>query len=144
MLLDLPAEMTKGKEDIYVGWWFKNKVYRPGAVPPEDVAAYVRAYAREGRMDAAFDYCRNIVEDMEFNKRRFKQKLPIPLLAVGGEHSIPNMGDALRPYFRSVTSAVIPESGHFVPEEQPEALSKALTAFLSSSQDGVMRRPGLT
>jgi pimeloyl-ACP methyl ester carboxylesterase len=26
MLPDLPAELTKGKEDIYVGWWFKNKV----------------------------------------------------------------------------------------------------------------------
>jgi pimeloyl-ACP methyl ester carboxylesterase len=130
MLPDLPAELTKGKEDEYVGWWFKNKVYRPGAIPKEDVDAYARAYAREGRMDAAFDYCRKIVEDMEFNKKRFKTKLPIRLLAVGGEHSIPNMGDSLRAYFEQVKSVVIPDSGHFVPEEQPEALAKALLAFL--------------
>jgi pimeloyl-ACP methyl ester carboxylesterase len=130
MLPDLPAELTKGKEAAYVGWWFKNKVYKPGAIPPEDVAAYVQAYAREGRMDAAFDYCRRIVEDMDFNKRHFKSKLPMRLLAIGGEHSIPNMGDALRPYFENVTSAVIAESGHFVPEEQPEALAKALKSFL--------------
>jgi len=130
MLPDLPAEIIKGKEDIYVGWWFKNKVYKPGAIPPEDVSAYVRAYAREGRMDAAFDYCRNILEDMEFNKQQFKRKLPIRLLAVGGDHAIPNMGDALQPYFESVTSAVIANSGHFVPEEQPEALARALVAFL--------------
>lgn len=50
--------------------------------------------------------------------------------AIGGEHSIPNMADALRPYFENVTSAVIAESGHFVPEEQPEALAKALRDFL--------------
>jgi hypothetical protein len=62
---------------------FKNKVYKPGAIPQEDVDAYVRAYAGEGRMDAAFDYCRKIVEDMEFNKKQFKSKLPIRLLAVG-------------------------------------------------------------
>jgi pimeloyl-ACP methyl ester carboxylesterase len=130
MLPDLPAELTKGKEDIYVGWWFKNKVYKPGVIPPRDVAAYVRAYARKGRMDAAFDYCRKIVEDMEFNKSQFKSKLRVRLLAVGGEHSIPNMGDSLRPYFENVTSVVIPDSGHFVPEEQPEALAKALHAFL--------------
>jgi pimeloyl-ACP methyl ester carboxylesterase len=130
MLPDLPAELTKGKEDIYVGWWFKNKVYKPGAIPAEDVAAYVQAYAREGRMDAAFDYCRQIIEDMEFNKSRFKSKLPIRLLAVGGQHSIPNMGEALKPYFSSLTPVVIPDSGHFVPEEQPEALAKALLAFL--------------
>jgi pimeloyl-ACP methyl ester carboxylesterase len=130
MLPDLPAELTKGKEGAYVGWWFKNKVYKPGAVPPQDVAAYVQAYAREGRMDAAFDYCRKIVEDMDFNKTHFKGTLSIRLLAVGGQHSIPNMGEALRPYFNDVTSVVIRDSGHFVPEEQPEALAKALKGFL--------------
>lgn len=133
MLADLPAGLTKGKEDIYVGWWFKNKVYRPEAVSPRDVAAYVAAYAREGRMDAAFDYCRNIVDDMEFNKKQFIGKLPIRLLAVGGQYSIPTMGEALRPYFESVTSVVIPEAGHFVPEEQPEALVKALVPFLGAT-----------
>jgi pimeloyl-ACP methyl ester carboxylesterase len=130
MLPDLPAELTKGKENEYVGWWFKNKVYKPGVIPPRDVASYVQAYAREGRMDAAFDYCRRIVEDMHFNRQHFKSKLPIRLLAVGGEHSIPNMGDALRPYFENVTPVVISDSGHFVPEEQPNALAKALMAFL--------------
>jgi pimeloyl-ACP methyl ester carboxylesterase len=130
MVPDLPAALTKGKEDVYVGWWYKNKVYKPGVIPPSDVAAYVQAYAREGRMDAAFDYCRNIVVDMDFNKKQFAGKLPVRLLAVGGQYSIPTMGEALQPYFQSVRSVVIPDSGHFVPEEQPEALAKALLAFL--------------
>jgi pimeloyl-ACP methyl ester carboxylesterase len=130
MLPDLPAELTKGKEDIYVGWWYKNKVHKPGAVPPDAVAAYVKAYARDGRMDAAFDYCRRILDDMDFNRKHFKNKLPIRLLAVGGQYSIPNMGELLRPYFQDVKPVVIADSGHFVPEEQPEALAKALLAFL--------------
>jgi pimeloyl-ACP methyl ester carboxylesterase len=130
MLPGLPAELTRGKEDVYVGWWFQNKVFKPGAITPADVAAYVQAYAREGRMDAAFDYCRNIVEDMRFNASHFTDKLPIRLLAVGGDHSIPTMGESLRPYFQDVTSLVVADSGHFVPEEQPEALAKALLAFL--------------
>jgi pimeloyl-ACP methyl ester carboxylesterase len=130
MVPDLPAQLTKGKEDIYVGWWYKNKVHTPGAVPPSDVAKYVAAYARDGRMDAAFDYCRQIVADMKFNKNQFKSKLPIRLLAVGGQYSIPNMGEALMPYFQDVKPIVIPDSGHFVPEEQPEALAKALLTFL--------------
>ena len=101
-----------------------------GRDPPDAVAAYVRAYAREGRMDAAFDYCRRIVDDMEFNKKQFTGKLPIRLLAVGGQYSIPNMGELLRPYFQEVKSEVVSDSGHFVPEEQPETLAKALLAFL--------------
>ena len=51
MVPDLPAELTKDKEDVYVGWWYKNKVFKPGAVPPSDVAAYVAAkYARWGEI----------------------------------------------------------------------------------------------
>jgi pimeloyl-ACP methyl ester carboxylesterase len=130
MLPDLPAALTKGKEDIYVGWWFANKVYQAGAITAEDAAAYAQAYARAGRMDAAMDYCRQILADMDFNKRHFKGKLPIRLLAVGGEHSIPNMGEALKPCFETVTSLVVRQSGHFVPEEQPVVLAEALRSFL--------------
>jgi pimeloyl-ACP methyl ester carboxylesterase len=131
MLPDLPPALTAGKEELYVGWWFENKVYRPGAIPADDVASYVRAYAREGRMDAAMDYCRRIIDDMDFNKTHFAGKLPIPLVAVGGEHSIPNMGEALKPYFDDVTPVVISQSGHFVPEEQPLALTNSLMAFFN-------------
>lgn len=130
MLPELPAELTAGKEDIYVGWWFKNKVHTPGSVAREDVDAYAAAYARPGRMDAAFDYCRMILEDMRFNKEHFQSKSSIPLLAVGGQYAIPTMGESLRPFFQSCRSVVIPDSGHFVPEEQPQALADALLTFL--------------
>ena len=130
MLPDLPAELTKGKEDIYVGWWFKNKVYKPGAVPPRDVAAYVAAYAREGRMDAAFDYCRKIVDDMEFNKKQFTGKLPFVSWQSAGNTPFRRWEKHCGHISRNVTSVVIPDAGHFVPEEQPEALAKALSAFL--------------
>jgi pimeloyl-ACP methyl ester carboxylesterase len=130
MLPDLPAELTRGREDVYVGWWFKNKVHMRSAISTDDAASYVRAYAREGRMDAARDYCRMILEDIEFNKSHFNTKLLVPLLAVGREHSIPNMGEALTPYFQNVTPVVIRSSGHFVPEEQPDALADAFKAFL--------------
>ena len=133
MLPDLPAELVKGKEDIYVGWWFKNKVYNQSAISSDDLAAYVRSYARDGRMDAAMDYCRMILEDIEFNRSQFKSKLRIPVLAVGGEHSIPNMGEALGPFCQNVSPAAIPNSGHFVPEEQPAALADALLPFLESA-----------
>jgi pimeloyl-ACP methyl ester carboxylesterase len=51
-------------------------------------------------------------------------------LAVGRDHSIPAMGEPLKPYFQDVTALVIVGSGHFVPEEQPEALARALLSFL--------------
>jgi pimeloyl-ACP methyl ester carboxylesterase len=130
MLPDLPAELTQGKEALYVGWWYENKVYKPGSISAGDVAAYVASYARPGRMDAAFDYCRNILADMEFNKRNFAGKSAVRLLAVGGQYSIPQMGESLQPYFQKCTALIVADSGHFVPEEQPQRLASALRAFL--------------
>lgn len=50
-------------------------------------------------------------------------------LAVAGEYSVPNMRVA-QTLLEQVTSLAIPDSGHLVPEEQLEALAKALMAFL--------------
>ncbi len=133
MLPNLPAELTQGKEALYVGWWYKTKVYKPGSIPASDVAAYVASFARPGRMNAAFDYCRNILVDVEFNKKNFTGKSSVRLLGVGGQYAIPEMGESLKPYFQNATSLVVADSGHFVPEEQPQALAKALRAFLQAS-----------
>jgi pimeloyl-ACP methyl ester carboxylesterase len=132
MVPDLPAELVHGKEATYVGWWYKNKVYKPGAVPASDVAAYVAAYSKPKRMDAAFDYCRNILIDMDFNKKNYTAKSTVRTLAVGGQYSIPQMGASVPPYFQNCTPVTIADSGHFVPEEQPAAMAKALRAFLNA------------
>ena len=50
MLPDLLAALTAGKEDLYVGWWFDNKVYRPGAIPADDVA-WDHTHARAKKKD---------------------------------------------------------------------------------------------
>jgi pimeloyl-ACP methyl ester carboxylesterase len=54
MLPDLPAELTKGKEGVYVGWWFKNKVYKPGTIPQPDVDSYVHALRASGAHGCGF------------------------------------------------------------------------------------------
>jgi pimeloyl-ACP methyl ester carboxylesterase len=42
----------------------------------------------------------------------------------------PTWNTHLPPYFEQVTPVVIPDSGHFVPEEEAEALANALKTFL--------------
>jgi pimeloyl-ACP methyl ester carboxylesterase len=133
MLPQLPAKLTQGKEALYVGWWYQTKVYKPGSIPASDVAAYVASFARPGRMNAAFDYCRNILVDVAFNKKNFTGKSSVRLLGVGGQYSIPEMGKSLEPYFENATSLTIADSGHFVPEEQPQAMATALKAFLAGA-----------
>jgi hypothetical protein len=63
--------------------------------------AYVDVYARVGRADGAFGYFGKIVEDMESNNKEYESKLPIRLVAVVGEHVIPNMAPRCGPPSRT-------------------------------------------
>ena len=55
----------------------------------------------------------------------------MPVLAIGGEKSFGTaMADDLRFVATNVTGAVIPNSGHWLMEEQPAATVAAIRAFL--------------
>ncbi|MGW3872136.1 alpha/beta fold hydrolase [Streptomyces sp. NPDC005055] len=61
------------------------------------------------------------------------RRLTMPVLALWGSVGLPSRLPALeiwRDYADDVTGAEIPECGHFIPEEQPEALLAHLRRFL--------------
>ena len=75
---------------------------------------------------AAFD--QDAIDDRALLARG---KLTMPVLAIGGEKSFgPTMATVARAAATSVTQVVIPASGHWLMEEQPEATSDAIVAFL--------------
>ena len=58
-------------------------------------------------------------------------KLTMPVLAVGGEKSFgPTMAVVMRFAASDVTELVIPNSGHWLMEEQPAATIAGVRAFL--------------
>ncbi|MEO5611465.1 MAG: alpha/beta hydrolase [Sphingomicrobium sp.] len=60
-------------------------------------------------------------------------KLTMPVLAIGGEKSFgPTMAAVMRFAASDVTQAVIPDSGHWLMEEQPTATVAAVRAFLDA------------
>ena len=66
-------------------------------------------------------------------------RLPMPVLAIGGGCSYPHargrgpdVEQSLRRVAADVRGAVIPECGHFVPEEQPAAFNKLLLDFFAA------------
>jgi pimeloyl-ACP methyl ester carboxylesterase len=56
----------------------------------------------------------------------------MPVLAVGGEKSFgPTMAVVMRSAATNVQEAVIPNAGHWLMEEQPDATIAAVRAFLN-------------
>jgi pimeloyl-ACP methyl ester carboxylesterase len=57
--------------------------------------------------------------------------LTMPVLAIGGDHSFGlTMAEDARAVATDVKGVVIPGSGHWLMEEQPEATVAAITDFL--------------
>ena len=65
--------------------------------------------------------------NVEFSKR----KLSMPVLGIGGTGSFgPIIGGHLRHVATNVRAVEITDSGHWVAEEQPDAVASALLEFL--------------
>ena len=137
---DLPEALVQGRERVYLQWFYQTFAYKPGAITDADLDEFVRTYSQPGALRAGFDYYRNLVQDGKDNAALLATgfRLPMPVLAIGGGVSYPHGrgrgGDveaSLKRVATDVRGVVIPECGHFVPEEQPEAVSRLLLDFFS-------------
>jgi len=137
---DLPEALVEGRERLYLRWFYQTFAYFPGAIGEADLDEYVRTYSQPGAMRAGFAYYRAIAEDAKANAAQLATgfRLPMPVLAVGGASSYPHargrgreVEESLRRVATDVTGAVIPDCGHFVPEEQPAAFNRLLLDFFA-------------
>ena len=131
MLRDLPEELIKGNEAVYLNWFYKNATYNQSAFSAQDINEYVRCYSKPEAMKTSFEYYRNILKNIDNNNVQSKIKLQMHVLALGGDKSF-----GMKPYYSWSTVAgnvkgdVIENCGHHIAEEQPEALLQQLKLFM--------------
>jgi pimeloyl-ACP methyl ester carboxylesterase len=81
---------------------------------------------------AGFEYYRATPTDLAHNNENIKTKLRMPVLALGGAQGKgrgTQVLENLRELATDVRGGAIERCGHWVPEEQPEELAKALLGF---------------
>ena len=124
---DIPEILVLGKEEEYLNWYFSHKSYVKGTIDNE---VYYKAYKGKERLAAGFNYYRAFNTSAEQNKAQLR-KLKIPVMAVGGEYAV---GENMRAVAEELSEAgrtvVIPDCGHYIPEEQPVAVVSLLREFL--------------
>ena len=130
----LPEALLHGREDIYINWLFENYSYLPNSISEEDRKEYLRTYSKPGAMTALFEYYRALPQDAKDNQEFIAThgKLKMPVLALGGDKSFGRGIETLESMQRmavNVTGGLVPNSGHWVTEEQPEFVAKALRDF---------------
>ena len=74
-------------------------------------------------------------DDVVQNKEYAKTKLTMPVLALGGDHSFGNLTlSLLHAVANDVRGGVVPKSGHFVAEENPDYVTRQLLIFFSQEK----------
>lgn len=136
MTPDLPEALTQGREDVYLSWFYRTFAYRPDAVGADDLQEYLRTYRQPGAMRAGFALYRALPQDIADNRAILaRMKLEMPVLAVGGDKARgrgTEPEESLKRVATNVRGVVVPDCGHFVPEEQPEILTRLLLDFFGA------------
>lgn len=124
--------LVAGRERIYLDRFWNEFSASPAKFSEASRVHYAELYAQPGAMHAGFAQFAAFDQDAVDNKAFLAEgKLAMPVLAVGGASSFgPTMATVMRFAAIDVTQAVIPDAGHWLMEEQPDATVQVVRAFL--------------
>jgi len=124
--------LVKGRERIYLDRFWNDFSANPKKFDEASREHYARLYALPGAMHSGFEQFKAFDQDVIDNKAFLaKGPLQMPVFAIGGAKSFgPMMATVMRAAAINVQEAVIPDSGHWLMEENPTATIKAIKNFL--------------
>jgi pimeloyl-ACP methyl ester carboxylesterase len=131
---DLPEALLAGREREYVGWFLKVKSLAPDAFDDAELDHYAAALATDGALRASLAYYRDAAESARKNRQALeRRRLTVPVLGISSSHgSIPDMAASISPWADNTTGILVPDAGHFIPDEQPEAVATAIADLVAA------------
>jgi pimeloyl-ACP methyl ester carboxylesterase len=132
---ELTEDMMEGREDIFLKHLWTTFTANKEAMPFTEWQPYVEAMKRPGLIQSSASYYRSVYEAVDDNRALIsKGKLTIPVLSISGKASF---GDYQKGFVEAFANNIVRHvtvdgAGHFVAEEQPEALMKELRPFIAN------------
>jgi len=123
------SQLVAGKERLFLtNFW--PVVGSSKNFTKEEVDEFVRAYAVSGGTYGAFHWFAAFNQDAIDNVSFMKKKLPMPLLAMGGEYfGASFLAEHCRLVAEHVTASNIKGAGHWVVQENTEQVKKDLLDY---------------
>jgi len=125
--------LVAGRERIYLDRFWNEFSASPDRFSEAAREHYAKLYALPGAMHsgfaqfAAFD--QDAIDNREFLAR---DRLKMPVFALGGQKSFgPMMATVMRAGADNVTEGIVPDSGHWIMEENPRATTRLVRDFLA-------------
>jgi pimeloyl-ACP methyl ester carboxylesterase len=125
--------LVAGRERIYLDRFWNEFSASPDRFGEAARRHYAKLYALPGAMHSGFAQFAAFDQDAIDNREALARgHLKMPVLAVGGEKSFgPTMATVMRAGADDVTEGIVPDSGHWIMEENPRATIRLVRDFLS-------------
>ncbi|GAA3085175.1 pimeloyl-ACP methyl ester carboxylesterase [Kribbella aluminosa] len=128
----LAETVLLGHEADYLDWFLTGPSIRRD-IGADARANFIAAYTGRDALSAGFDlYRESAVSAAQIHDALTTTRLTVPTLAISGGI----VGDAIHsqlvPFADNLTHTAVPDCGHIIPLEQPDALASAITSFLAS------------
>jgi len=124
--------LVAGRERIYLDRFWNEFSATPAKFSEASRQHYAALYAMPGAMHAGFSQFAAFDQDVIDNRAFLAKGKPgMPVLAIGGNKSFGlTMATVARAAFTNVQELSVPDSGHWLMEEQPAVTVAAVRAFL--------------
>ncbi|MDF3020389.1 MAG: alpha/beta hydrolase [Steroidobacteraceae bacterium] len=129
--------LVAGRERIYLDRFWNEFSATPARFSEEARQHYSQLYAQPGAMRAGFAQFAAFDQDAIDDRAYIAQagKLQLPVYAIGGEKSFGStMAVVMRAAASNVTEGVVPDSGHWIMEENPRETVAMVRAFLEKNR----------
>jgi pimeloyl-ACP methyl ester carboxylesterase len=135
-LKETNEQLVRGREDVFFGAEFSASAGTK-KLPDYAVKYYVDGLASSPEaLHGSFQLYRAFGATAAQNEERKARRLPMPVLAMGGEQSVGAMAaETMKLTADDVQTLVIPGIGHWLAEQAPDEIVAALTEFLAPYRD---------
>lgn len=135
---DLPEALTAGREDVYLGHFYRKWGASPRSIAEEAQREYLRAYRQPGAMRSGFNFYRATPQDVKDNEAFLAAdgKLAMPILCWSGSVGRSrgqSMLDSWRRVAHHVTGGIAEGCGHWICEERPDWAAEEIARFFGEA-----------
>lgn len=133
---DIAVALVQGKERIYLKHFYDRLTQNQAAFTPEVVDFYVQQFSALDALRCAFLTYRAFEIDAEHNRkwREEKGKLKLKNMVLSGGDSLlaPVSENMAKEFYEDVHVGLVPDSGHYLAEENPGGFVSELLRFIES------------
>jgi pimeloyl-ACP methyl ester carboxylesterase len=139
-ILELPETVVFGKQKEYFEFFYNAITAHPERITAQAKEDYIRAYSRLGALSTGFNWYRGFSGDAKFNRKLIElgKSIPTPVLYMRGDRSGGNMDLYVAGFvdagLRNLKTKIVPDSGHFMLEEQPDFVWESILDFMGQLQ----------